>query len=89
METMLWELETAVKSLKLGAPGSVVIHNTLIKHLPLFFKRLLLKSYDIIWTANTYSDNWRDAILIPGAKPVKNLTVSSCYRPITMTITLD
>lgn len=82
------ELYFYLHQLKHSSPGPDNISNTLIKNLPLVALERLLDIYNFIWLNQVFPDKWREAIVIPIPKPGKLPTLTSSYRPISLTCNL-
>ncbi len=67
------------------APGPDDIHYQVLKHLPDPSLEVLLHIFNNIWDTGTFPDSWKEATIIPVAKPGKDDTNPSNYRPIALT----
>ena len=67
------------------AVGPDDIHYQLLKHLPDCSMEALLSIFNHIWDTGTLPPSWKEAIIIPVAKPGKDSTSASNYRPIALT----
>ena len=81
----LFELKQALKKSNDTAPGIDGIHYQLLKHLPDSCLQVLLKIYNQIWETGDFPSSWREAIIIPIAKPGKDSKDPNNYRPIALT----
>src|SRR6056300_464138 len=67
------------------ASGPDDIHYQILKHLPDSCLYTLLTMYNKIWLEGTFPSCWREATVIPIAKPGKDPTSPNHYRPIALT----
>ena len=81
----LQELEEALHNSKDYAPGPDKVHYRMLKHLPDSSKSALLEVFNNIFTTGKFPSSWREAIVIPIAKPGKDTTLPENYRPIALT----
>ena len=79
------ELTSALQSCGDTAPGPDEIHYQLLKHLPEKSLDILLQVYNNIWVTGVFPPAWRRALIVPIAKPGKDHTNPSNYRPIALT----
>ena len=79
------ELHNALDNSRNTAPGKDQINFEMIKELPQNAKTYLLKIYNQIWNSNEFPNEWREAIIIPIAKPGKDASNPGNYRPISLT----
>lgn len=82
------ELLKALKSCKNTSPGNDNIPSILIQQLPISGLEQLLIIYNKIWLTNTFPSSWKLANIVPIAKPGKNHTLATNYRPIALTCNL-
>lgn len=82
------ELSTAISSCKNSSPGPDGIHIILIKHIPESGKKMLVSIYNYVWSSNSFPKLWRLATIIPIAKPHKDRTLPTNYKPIALTCNL-
>ncbi len=82
------ELQSALKMSKNTSPGRDNIPIQLIRNLPNIGLEYLLQIYNYIWTSHTFSTIWKQAIVIPLAKPNKDNMSPNNYRPISLTCNL-
>ena len=81
----LSELQSSLSCAHNTAPGPDHTHNSMLKNLPATALHFLLSLYNRIWLDHTLPDRWQEAIIIPIAKPGKDRSLSSSYRPISLT----
>ena len=67
------------------AVGPDDIHYQLLKHLPDCSMEALLSIFNHIWETGILPPSWKEAIIIPIAKPGKDSTNATNYRPIALT----
>lgn len=79
------DFENALASVGNTSPGPDKISYEIIRQLPKQAKLELLKLYNQIWHTSTYPRKWREADIIPLLKPGKDPTLTSSYRPISLT----
>ena len=79
------ELRTALGKAHDTAPGPDQIHYQILKHLPGASLQCLLKVFNNIWETGEFPPSWREAIIIPIAKPGKDSNDPNNYRPIALT----
>lgn len=84
----LFELKIAISNSKDTTPGRDRISYSMLKNLPDVAIKIILDVYNQIWNEGTLPKDWKNAIVIPVAKPGKDATKSSSYRPIALTSTL-
>ena len=82
------ELTRAIHATKNSAPGPDKIHNEMLKHLPPEGLDSLLVMYNKIWQQGYFSEEWLESTIIPIAKPDKDPTNPSNYRPNALTSVL-
>ena len=85
MPFSLPELTSALQSCGDSAPGSDDVHYQLLKHLTEDGLGLLLRVYNNIYVSGSFPPAWRKALVVPIAKPGKDHTNPSNYRPIALT----
>ena len=83
------ELIEAIKDLGDTAPGPDTIHNMMIKNLPPITLQHLLKVFNWFWEAGTLPQQWKQALIVPIPKPVKESLTPGSYSPISLTNTLS
>ena len=81
----LSELRESLKRAHDTACGPDEIHYQLLKHLPDAALQTLLNIFNDIWLGGSFPACWRQAIVIPIAKPGKDPTNPGNYRPIALT----
>ena len=80
------ELKSAIKQCKhKTSPGGDTIHYEMIKVLPSECLNVLLKLYNNIYLTGRLPTEWKHAIVLPIAKPDKDASSASSYRPISLT----
>ncbi|WP_144077945.1 hypothetical protein, partial [Solemya velum gill symbiont] len=66
------ELQISLSKSHNSAPGPDGIHYELLKHLPSQSLDLLLDIFNYIWTSGSLPSSWKEATVIPIAKPGKD-----------------
>ena len=61
------------------------LHYQILKHLPEASLQCLLKVFNSFWEIGEFPPSWREATIIPIAKPGKNPKDPNNYRPIALT----
>ena len=84
----IFELETAIISLKNTSPGKDMITNELLKHLNANMINELLYLYNTSWSTGLIPKPWKHSILIPLLKPGKDSKELDSYRPIALLPTI-
>ena len=79
------ELRTALGNAHDTAPGPDQIHYQILKPLPEASLQCLLKVFNNIWETGEFPTSWREATIIPIAKPGKDSKDPNNYRPIALT----
>ena len=79
------ELEDSLAKAHDTATGPDEIHYQIIKHMPYSTLEALLDIYNDIWDGGEFPSSWREATVIPIAKPGKDPTSPGNYRPIALT----
>ena len=82
---LLTELISALESTKNSSPGPDRIPNILLKNLPLKALNYLLVVFNYIWIQKCFPKKWREAHIVPIAKPGKDKLRVGSYRPIALT----
>lgn len=80
-----FELKSAINNSKNTTPGKDMMSYKILKKLPAKALEALLKLCNYIWNEGILPKRWKTAILLPLAKPGKDLTKPSSYRPIALT----
>jgi ribonuclease HI len=80
-----WELEQAIRASKNTAPGHDRVHNSFLKNLSSQSLDHLLDLFNLIWQSQKFPEDWRLAIQVPILKSDKDKTLTSSYRPISLT----
>ena len=65
----MWELRTAINSLRRTSVGEDKLHNDMFVHLTDPSLEVILLFFNILWLSDIFPDEWRTAILIPILKP--------------------
>ena len=78
------ELLSAIRDLKMSAPGYDLIHNQMIKNLPPIFLDFLVKLFNDSLGESVVPPSWKKAIIVPILKPEKDRTNVDSYRPISL-----
>ena len=81
----LSELNDSLNKSHDTAVGPDEIHYQILKHLPRESLEVLLSLFNRIWETGVLPPSWKEAIVIPIAKPGKDNTNPSNYRPIALT----
>lgn len=79
------ELTSAINSNRVTAPGPDEISNLMLKNLPENAQKYLLNVYNKLWINEAVYQPWKKAIIIPIAKPGKDHSNPTNYRPISLT----
>ena len=79
------EIEAALLNCENSAPGKDMVSFELLKHLNIRAKMYLLSFYNHLWKRGLFPKAWRHAIVIPIAKPGKDPSHVTNYRPISLT----
>ena len=79
------ELRTAFGKAHDTAPGPDQIHYQILKHLPEASLQCFLKVFNNIWETGEFPPSWREATIIPIAKPWKDCKDPNNFRPIALT----
>ena len=79
------ELVGALTTAKDTTPGPDKVHYKMLKNMPQQAKHHLLQMYNELWNNSHYPEQWKDAIVIPIAKPNKDHSDPINYRPIALT----
>uniref|UniRef100_A0A8C2IDK7 ribonuclease H n=1 Tax=Cyprinus carpio TaxID=7962 RepID=A0A8C2IDK7_CYPCA len=87
-EFSYFELKTAINNSKSTTPGRDMISYRILKKLSPKALEALLDLYNYIWNEGILPKQWKTAVVLPLAKPGKDITKSSSYRPIALTSTL-
>ena len=80
----MMELEIVMQSKTESTPGNDNIPYQVYKHLPVASKQTMLKLINNIWNTSQIPAPLKHTILIPVAKPYKNSSDPSSYRPIAL-----
>nr|CAI5836562.1 unnamed protein product [Callosobruchus analis] len=78
------ELEYALRNANNSSPGLDNITYSMIWHLPLNGKQLLLELYNDVWLENKDIEDWRKIIVVAVRKPGKDPNLCESYRPISL-----
>jgi ribonuclease HI len=81
----IWELRTALRSLRRTSVGEDNLHNDMFLHLTEASLEIILLFFNVLWLSDIFPDEWRNAILIPILKPGKDKSAPGSYRPISLT----
>ena len=84
-DLMMQELDNSLSNSHDTAVGPDEIHYQMLKHLPKSCKEVLLHIFNHIWTTGDFPESWRNATVIPLAKPGKDASDAKNYRPIALT----
>ena len=68
-----------------SSPGSDMVTYSMIKHAHLSLQTFLLDTFNLIFFQHEFPANWRTSIIVPLAKPGKDHTNPTNYRPIALT----
>jgi len=79
------ELKDSLSRCHDTATGPDEVHYQFLKHLPKESLELLLDIFNRIWESGSFPEAWREATIIPIAKPGKDATNPTNYRPISLT----
>ena len=81
---LLSEFSRALSSLPGTSPGSDLVHNKHLQHLPMPYQRWLLAIFNESFRSGDVPAAWKTALLLPLPKPGKPPTSVSSYRPISL-----
>ena len=79
------EMQNAISSSSLTAPGEDGIRYEMISHLPQDTKVFLLETLNGLWISHTSPESWHNSIIVPSHKSGKDPELTSSYRPIALT----
>lgn len=79
------ELKRALGRARSVSPGPDDIHNDMLKALSEHSLNAVLKLFNYLWTHDEFPDNWREATVVPIAKPGKSGLDPGHYRAISLT----
>ncbi len=82
-----FELKSAINNSKNTTPGKDISYK-ILKKLPAKALEALLELYKYIWNKGILPKQWKTTIVLPLAKPGKDITKPSSCRPIALTSTL-
>ena len=74
-------LKDALHDSRDSAPGPDDIHYQVLKHLPDPSLEVLLHIFNNIWDTGAFPDSWKEATIIPVAKPRKDDTYLQTIGP--------
>ena len=78
-------MRKALKTCHDTAVGCDDIHYQFLKHLPFRSLDSFLLIFNQVWHTGIFPDSWKEGIVIPIPKPVKDSTNPANYRPIALT----
>ena len=81
----MYEMEKALKKTKNSSPGPDRVYYQMIRAMPDEAKEYLLTIINKFWQSSFLPNKWKQSYIIPIAKPGKNHTIASNYRPIALT----
>lgn len=81
----LYELKRALAGVRQTSPGKDEICNEMIKHLSDASLSIILSLFNKICELGKLPSFWKHAIIVPVAKPGKDHSQASSYRPIALT----
>ena len=79
------EFQKALRQCSDTATGPDNIHYQFLKHLSPYTQALVVRILNRVWVGETFPSAWRQAIIIPLAKPFKDSSNPTNYRPIALT----
>jgi hypothetical protein len=79
------ELQKSLRQCHHTAVGPDEIHYAFLQHLPAPVLSILLDIFNSIWLQESFPSSWRQATIIPVAKPGKDPSMPNNYRPIALT----
>lgn len=79
------ELQKSLRQCHHTAVGPDEIHYAFLQHLPVPVLFILLDIFNSIWIQETFPSSWKQATIIPVAKPGKDPSMPNNYRPIALT----
>ena len=83
------ELNDAIKSSRISAPGYDNISYEIFKNMSQQSLQHILLLYNQIWQEGIVPNTWKQAIIIPIIKQGKNKHLPLSYRPISLTPTIS
>lgn len=78
------ELQCGLNSLRSTSPGNDMLHNEMLKRLPLEYKLWMLRIINKSFQSSTILPEWKLAIILPILKPSKSPLEVTSYRPISL-----
>jgi len=81
----LLELQKSLHQCHHTAVGPDDIHYAFLQHLPFPVLSILLDVFNTVWLQEIFPPCWKQATIIPIAKPGKDPSVPNNYRPIALT----
>lgn len=81
----MYELKQVLQGMKRTSPGKDEIYYEMIKHLSDASLYIILEFLNKIWELGKLATSWKHGVIIPIAKPGKDHTIASNYRPIALT----
>ena len=79
------ELTSALNTAKDTTPGPDNVHYKMLKYLPQSAMTYLLGMFNRFWSSSYFPSQWKNATIIPIAKPNKDHSDPNYYRPIALT----
>ena len=67
-----------------SSPGSDLLHNQFLSHLPWTHHHALLNIFNLSFRTADIPPSWRSSLIVPVPKPGKDPTTVSAYRPISL-----
>ena len=83
------ELQAVLQQLPMGkASGNDAIPYEFLKHFPLAYQSYLLQLYNLSWSSMSLPNSWKESVLLPFLKPLRDGSLPSSYRPISLISTV-
>lgn len=84
----MYELKKMLSEVKKNSPGRDDIWYEMVKRLSKMSLNIILSLFHKIWESGKLSADWKHGVIVPIAKPGKNHTQPTNYRPIALTSSL-
>lgn len=84
----LFELKSALASTAQTSPGQDGVCYVMLKHVSDTVLRKILELYNKVWIEGRVPVTWKHALIVPIAKPGKDPSQATNYRPIALTLNL-
>lgn len=87
-EITLFELKSALTSTAQTSPGQDGVCYVMLKHVSDVVLKKVVEVYNRVWEEGRVPATWKHAVVVPIAKPGKDPSKASSYRPIALTSNL-